>query len=151
MGTRYPRSSGLPQLLAQAGRSPRRRTNWFTDDVPAEVQELINGARSTSDAETRRELFTALQEYNQQSGPYAPFNVPQVQTAYQSNLQGYINHPPVDAGYSGFSAAGSNSPLQLHVGQPAAGPCSLSIHGVLKFQHAAGAARWVALFCVSPD
>ena len=75
------------------GKVAKERTNWFTDDVPAEVQELINGARSTSDAETRRELFTALQEYNQQSGPYAPFNVPQVQTAYQSNLQGYINHP----------------------------------------------------------
>jgi peptide/nickel transport system substrate-binding protein len=75
------------------GKVAKERTNWFFDDVPADIQDLINAARSTSEAETRREIFTALQEYNQQSGPYAPFNVPQVQTAYKASLQGYVLHP----------------------------------------------------------
>lgn len=75
------------------GKVAKERTNWFFDDVPAEVQDLIMAARSTSDSAARLEIFTALQEWSQANAPYAPFNVPQVQTAFRADLQGFVFHP----------------------------------------------------------
>ncbi len=75
------------------GKVAKERTNWFMEDVPEEIQDLISAARSTSDADARLEIFTALQEWSQQNGPYAPFNVPEVQTAFLADLEGFVFHP----------------------------------------------------------
>lgn len=75
------------------GKVATERNNWQLEDVPQEIQDLIAAAKSTSDAAQRLEIFTALQEFNQQSGPFAPFNVPDLQTAYLANIEGYIFHP----------------------------------------------------------
>ncbi len=75
------------------GKVAEERTNWFFDDAPEEIQELINMANNESDTETRLEIFAQLQEFQQQNGPYAPFNVPDLQTAYLSTVQGYVFHP----------------------------------------------------------
>lgn len=75
------------------GKVAKERTNWFIEDVDAEIAELIDAANNESDTEARLEIFTALQEFQQQNGPYAPFNVPAVQTAFGSDIQGYVNHP----------------------------------------------------------
>lgn len=75
------------------GKVAEERTNWFFDDAPAEIQELITAANNESDTEARLEIFAELQEFQQQNGPYAPFNVPALQTAYRSDIEGYVFHP----------------------------------------------------------
>jgi len=75
------------------GKVAEERTNWFFDDAPADIQELITAANNESDAEARLDIFTQLQEFQQQNGPYAPFNVPDLQTAYRADIEGYVFHP----------------------------------------------------------
>jgi peptide/nickel transport system substrate-binding protein len=69
------------------------RTNWKVEDLDPEIQDLISAANTESDSAARQDIFTQLQEFTQQSGPFAPFNVPDLQTAYQANIQGYVFHP----------------------------------------------------------
>ena len=76
-----------------SGKVATERNNWDLDEVPQEIQDLIAQAKVVSDPMDRMEVFTALQEYTQQYGPFAPFNVPEVSTAYRSDLLGYIWHP----------------------------------------------------------
>lgn len=76
-----------------SGKVATERNNWDLDEVPQEIQDLIAQAKVVSDPMERMEVFTALQEYTQQNGPFAPFNVPEVSTAYRSDLLGYIWHP----------------------------------------------------------
>lgn len=75
------------------GKVAFERTNWFIEDAPEDIQELIGRAAVETDVETRIEIFGELQRFNQQSGPYAPFNQPDIQTAFRADLQGYIWHP----------------------------------------------------------
>lgn len=75
------------------GKVAKERTNWFFDEIPADIQDLITAARSTSGADARLEIFTELQSWSQENGPYAPFNVPALQTAFRANLVGYSFHP----------------------------------------------------------
>ena len=76
-----------------SGKVATERNNWQLEDVPQEIQDLIAAAKTTSDADARLDIFTTLQEFNQQSGPFAPFNVPEMQTAYLADIEGYIFHP----------------------------------------------------------
>ncbi|PMB48397.1 hypothetical protein CEN41_01345 [Fischerella thermalis CCMEE 5330] len=73
------------------GKVASERTNW--DEGPAEIMELIAAAKVETDPEARVEMFAQLQRFNQESGPYAPFIQPAIQTAFRANLQGYIWHP----------------------------------------------------------
>jgi len=75
------------------GKVAAERTNWFLEDADPEIQALIEAANNESDPETRLEIFTQLQEFQQQNGPYAPFNVPDLQTAYRADIEGYVFHP----------------------------------------------------------
>ena len=75
------------------GKVATERNNWQLEDVPADIQELIARARTASDPDERMEVYTALQEFNQQHGPFAPFVVPEQPSAYLANLQGFIFHP----------------------------------------------------------
>ena len=75
------------------GKVATERNNWQLESLPQDIQDMIAAAKVASDPADRMELFTALQEYTQQHGPFAPFNVPEVATAYRSDLQGYIWHP----------------------------------------------------------
>lgn len=75
------------------GKVAVERTNWDLEDVDQETQDLIAAANMESDAMARQDIFTQLQEFNQQSGPYAPFNVPDLQTAFRSDIEGYVFHP----------------------------------------------------------
>lgn len=75
------------------GKVAEERTNWTEDMVSPEILDLIAQARVESDPETRLDVFNQLQDYAQESGAYAPFNVPTIQTAYRSNIQGYVWHP----------------------------------------------------------
>ncbi len=73
------------------GKVADERTNWT--EAPPEIADLIAQAQVEADPEARLSIFTQLQEWMQQNGAYAPFNVPAVQTAYRSDLQGYVWHP----------------------------------------------------------
>ena len=75
------------------GKVAEERTNWTEDQLDEETLALIAQAKVETDPEARLDVFDQLQAYNQESGAYAPFNVPTIQTAYRSNIEGYIWHP----------------------------------------------------------
>ena len=75
------------------GKVATERNNWDLDEVPQEIQDLIAAAKVASEPADRMAVFTALQEYTQMNGPFAPFNVPDLSTAYLSTLAGYTWHP----------------------------------------------------------
>lgn len=75
------------------GKVAEERLNWHMDDVDQEIQDLIAEANRESDTEARLDIFTQLQEFQQQNGPFAPFNVPGRQTAFLADLDGYLFHP----------------------------------------------------------
>ena len=75
------------------GKVATERNNWQLEDVPEDIQALIARARTASDPDERMEVYTALQEFNQQHGPFAPFVVPEQPSAYLANLEGYMFHP----------------------------------------------------------
>ena len=75
------------------GKVAGERTNWTEDMAEPEILELIAQAKTESDPEARAGIFEQLQTYNQESGAYAPFSVPAIQTAFSSDIEGYIWHP----------------------------------------------------------
>ena len=75
------------------GKVAAERTNWINDNADADLLAMRDRALVATDPAEREQLFTDLQTYLQQSGPYAPFLQPNVQTAFSSTLQGYVWHP----------------------------------------------------------
>lgn len=75
------------------GKVGTERTNWLPENADPELVALIDAAASETDPEARLELFGQLQDALQESGPFAPFNNPSVQTAVLSDIEGYIYHP----------------------------------------------------------
>jgi peptide/nickel transport system substrate-binding protein len=75
------------------GKVAAERANWTVDMVDPAIADLIEQAKTESDPDARLDLFAQLQEFNQQNGPFAPFNVPDLQTAFRADLQGYVFHP----------------------------------------------------------
>ena len=75
------------------GKVASERTNWNNDNADPELVELIAQAMVETDEMVRTDLYAQLQRYNQESGPYAPFNQPDIQIAFAADLQGYIWHP----------------------------------------------------------
>lgn len=75
------------------GKVALERTHWTEDMAPSEILDLIAQARVEADPDARLEVFEQLQLFAQESGAYAPFNVPAIQTAYSSDVQGYVWHP----------------------------------------------------------
>ena len=75
------------------GKVAEERTNWNEDSLDPEIQALIAQARVEADPETRLEVFEQLQLFAQESGAYAPFNVPAIQTVFRSDIEGYVWHP----------------------------------------------------------
>jgi peptide/nickel transport system substrate-binding protein len=75
------------------GKVAAERTNWTEDGVDPAILDLIAQAGFEADPATRADVFEQLQVYAQESGAYAPFNVPAIQTAFSSDIQGYVWHP----------------------------------------------------------
>jgi peptide/nickel transport system substrate-binding protein len=73
------------------GKVASERTGWKTAD--ADLQALIDEAKVATDSMARTAVFASLQTYLQESGPFAPFNQPDIQTAFRSNIEGYVWHP----------------------------------------------------------
>jgi peptide/nickel transport system substrate-binding protein len=81
------------QSFLPGGKVALERANWGTEGVDQEVVDMISQAATESDQETRLELYRELQRWMQQNGVFAPFNQPDIQTAFRSDIQGYVWHP----------------------------------------------------------
>lgn len=75
------------------GKVAAERANWTDDNADADILQLRDRARVATDPAEREQLFTDIQDYMQQNGPFAPFLQPNVQTAFRSDLAGYQWHP----------------------------------------------------------
>jgi len=73
------------------GKVAEERTNW--SDAPQDILDLIAQAQVETDPDERLEIFDTLQAWSQENGAYAPFNVPTLQTAFRSAIEGYVWHP----------------------------------------------------------
>jgi peptide/nickel transport system substrate-binding protein len=69
------------------------RANWTDENADQEILDLRDQARVETDADARLDLFSQIQDYEQQHGPFAPFLQPNVQTAFRSDIEGYVWHP----------------------------------------------------------
>lgn len=75
------------------GKVADERALWTPDRADQELLDLIAQARSAIDPAEREEVFTALQAYTLETSSFAPFVQPNVQTAFRSDIQGYVWHP----------------------------------------------------------
>lgn len=73
------------------GKVAKERALWESED--ADLLALIERATVATDPAEREAIFAQLQDYLQQNGPFAPFNQPDLQTAYRADIQGYVFHP----------------------------------------------------------
>ena len=73
------------------GKVATERAKWTEAD--AELQGLIDSAKIATAADERADLYGQLQAYLQESGAFAPFNQPDIQTAFRANIEGYVWHP----------------------------------------------------------
>jgi peptide/nickel transport system substrate-binding protein len=79
--------------FAPGGKVAAERALWTADMVDPAILELIEQAKVESDPAARTDLFNQIQDFMQQSSPFAPFMVPSTQRAYRSTIQGYVWHP----------------------------------------------------------
>jgi peptide/nickel transport system substrate-binding protein len=75
------------------GKVATERAMWSTEMVDQTILDLIAQAKVETDPAKRAEIFVQLQDFAQTDSAFAPFSVPAVQTAYRSDIQGYVNHP----------------------------------------------------------
>lgn len=78
------------------GKVATERAMWSPEMVDQSILDLIAQAKIETDPAKRTEVFNQLQDFAQQDSAFAPFNVPAAQTAYRSNIQGYVRHPQWD-------------------------------------------------------
>jgi peptide/nickel transport system substrate-binding protein len=75
------------------GKVATERALWLPENADPELMALIEQAAVTFPTDERVALYGQLQDYLQESGPFAPFNQPDIQVAFAANLQGYAWHP----------------------------------------------------------
>lgn len=75
------------------GKVASERANWDLEDVDPEIQAMIQQAAVETNDEARTQLYAELQLWMQESGAFAPFNQPDIQSAFASDIEGYIWHP----------------------------------------------------------
>ncbi len=69
------------------------RANWKAEGADQSILDLDAQAKVETDPAKRTAIFDQIQQYLQQSSPWAPFIQPNVQTAYRSTITGYYWHP----------------------------------------------------------
>lgn len=78
------------------GKVADERARWTTALIEAEYPDIVEAiatARVSTDPAERAVIFETLQTFLQGHGSFAPFIQPDVQTAFRSDLEGYIWHP----------------------------------------------------------
>ena len=79
--------------FAPGGKVGGDRAQWQLENADPAWGDLIAQGRVETDPAARTEIFEQIQELFRQGGSFAPFLQPDVQTAFRSDLQGYIWHP----------------------------------------------------------
>ena len=69
------------------------RARWSDDNADQAAIDLREQARVEVDPDARVTLFQQIQDYLRESGPWAPFLQPNVQTAFRADIEGYVWHP----------------------------------------------------------
>ena len=69
------------------------RAKWTDENADQAILDLRDQAEVETDPEARVALFAQIQDYLQQSSPWAPFIIPGVQAAYRADLKGYAYNP----------------------------------------------------------
>jgi peptide/nickel transport system substrate-binding protein len=75
------------------GKVATERALWMTDGVDQAVLDMIEQAKVETDEAARLALYADLQKWAQENSAFAPFNQPDIQTAFRANIQGYVWHP----------------------------------------------------------
>jgi peptide/nickel transport system substrate-binding protein len=75
------------------GKVAVERALWTTEGVPQDVLDMIETAKVETDQAARLQIYGDLQRWAQQNGHFAPFNQPDIQTAFRADIQGYVWHP----------------------------------------------------------
>ena len=75
------------------GKVAGERARWTEDAASPKVLELVAQAKVESDPAARTDIFNQLQDFAQEGSAFAPFSVPAVQTAFRSDIEGYVWHP----------------------------------------------------------
>ena len=75
------------------GKVAAERANWTADNADPDMVAMIEQAKVETDQAARVELIVELQKLAQQVGTFAPFNQPDLQTAFRADIQGYVYHP----------------------------------------------------------
>ena len=88
------------------GKVASERANWTDENADQEILDLRDQAIVEADPARRTELFNQIQTYLQQKGIFAPYNVPAVQTAFRSDIEGYVWHPQWEMDVALLSRAG---------------------------------------------
>lgn len=73
------------------GKVAVERALWT--EASEEILAKIEQAKVEPDEATRIALYQELQLWAQEVGAFAPFNQPDIQTAFSADLQGYVWHP----------------------------------------------------------
>jgi peptide/nickel transport system substrate-binding protein len=68
------------------------RVRWTEAEADPAAVELRDRAETVTAPEERTQVFADMQDYLQESGPFAPFMQPGVQLAYRSELEGVHFH-----------------------------------------------------------
>lgn len=80
-------------LVFLPGLTLGNRANWTDDNAEAAILELRDQALVETNPDARVTILHAIQDYLQQTGPWAPFLQPGVQVAYKADIQGTVFHP----------------------------------------------------------
>ena len=75
------------------GKVATERARWTPENADPEMLALIDQAKVETDQAKRIELYMELQRMAQQDSAFAPFNQPDLQTAFRADIQGYVYHP----------------------------------------------------------
>jgi peptide/nickel transport system substrate-binding protein len=75
------------------GKVASDRTKWLAEGADQSLLDLIAQAKGELDPAKRIDLYGQLQVIAQESGAFAPFNQPDIQTAFAATLKGYVWHP----------------------------------------------------------
>ena len=75
------------------GKVATERARWTPDGADPMMVEMIEQVKVETDQATRLEMYVELQKLAQQVGTFAPFNQPDIQTAFRADIEGYVWHP----------------------------------------------------------
>jgi peptide/nickel transport system substrate-binding protein len=69
------------------------RVNWTAENADPAIIALRDQAEVETDPDSRIALFAEIQDYLQQSGPWAPFLQNGIQVAHRADIAGEVYHP----------------------------------------------------------